>query len=87
LIVADKHPSFFGPIVKNAGGPPAFSDEELQRIRARRVEADLALANGSAWPRERRFETIYPPFSRPARPSAPAVVAPERVVSGVRIVV
>ena len=59
--MADRDASFFGPILPQpADAPEAFSFDELQRIRAKRVEADLLRAGPSAWPATRRFKTIYP---------------------------
>ena len=58
--VADRNPSFFGPVLPVENDEPAFSFEELRRIRAMRAEADRARTGESAWPEERRFATIYP---------------------------
>jgi hypothetical protein len=68
--MADRNPSFFGPVLPQAAdAPDAFSFEELQRIRARRMEADLLRAGSSGWPEQRRFQTIYP--VSPARADLP----------------
>jgi hypothetical protein len=60
--MADRNPSFYGPILPQPpNAPDAFSFEELRKIRDRRRAADDALRVGSAWPERRRFETLYPP--------------------------
>ncbi len=60
--MADRDASFFGPILPQpADAPEAFSFDELQRIRARRIAADLLRAGPSGWPERRRFPMIYPP--------------------------
>ncbi len=65
--MADRHPSFFGPVVPVAGdAPEAFSAAELVRIRAAHCEADLIRAGASGWPETRRFETIRPAASEPS---------------------
>jgi hypothetical protein len=59
--VPDRNPSFFGPVLpQTEDAPDAFSFDELQRIRGRRIEADLLRTSGAAWPLERRFQTMYP---------------------------
>ncbi len=59
--MADRNPSFFGPVLPPIeGSPPAFSDEELMLIRARRLESDILRAASPEWPQGARLETIYP---------------------------
>jgi len=59
--MADRDASFFGPILPQpADAPEAFSFDELQRIRANRVAADLLRHGPSAWPAKHRFQTMYP---------------------------
>jgi hypothetical protein len=59
--MADRNPSFFGPVLPQApDAPEAFSFDELQRVRGRRIEADLLRTRGTAWPAQRRFKTMYP---------------------------
>ena len=49
--MGDRYPSFFGPVLPQApDAPEAFTAQELVAIRARRLEADLALAGSTAWP-------------------------------------
>lgn len=43
---------------EGATAPEAWTFSELQRIRATRLEADLAQAHASAFPETRRFETM-----------------------------
>jgi hypothetical protein len=79
--MADRYPSFFGPTRPvSADAPEAFSFDELQKIRARRLEVDLLHAASCAWPEARRFETIRP--GAPAR--GPTLSEPTE--SGVRLV-
>jgi hypothetical protein len=60
--MADRDASFFGPILPQPPeAPEAFSFDELQRIRANRIVADLARHGPSAWPEAHRFRTMYPP--------------------------
>jgi hypothetical protein len=64
--MADRNPSFFGPVLPQAAdAPEAFSFDELQRIRGRRIEMDIVRTQGTAWPAQRRFETMYPFSVRP----------------------
>jgi len=64
--MADRNPSFFGAVLPQAAdAPEAFSFDDLQRIRGRRIEADLLRTRGTAWPAQRRFETMYPFSVRP----------------------
>ncbi len=80
--MADRHPSFFGPVLpQDPEAPEAFSAAELQRIRGRRIEADMQRMGPSAWPAERRFPTMLP------RRPGPYPVPVDRVVSGVRVIV
>ncbi|HEY2517398.1 MAG TPA: hypothetical protein VGI39_41280 [Polyangiaceae bacterium] len=59
--MADRYPSFFGPILpQRPDAPEAFTPEELVQIRARRIEADVVRAAAPAWPERRRFETMVP---------------------------
>jgi hypothetical protein len=59
--MADRDASFFGPILPQpVNAREAFSFDELQRIRANRIAADLVLRGQSAWPERRRFRTMYP---------------------------
>jgi len=59
--VADRNPSFFGPILAIADdSPPAFGPAELARILVRRMEIDLIRRNESAFPETRRFATMRP---------------------------
>jgi len=59
--MADRDASFFGPVLPQpADAPEAFSFDELQRIRANRVAADLLRYGPSAWPAKHRFQTMYP---------------------------
>jgi hypothetical protein len=59
--MADRNPSFFGPVLPPIeGSPPAFSDDELMLIRARRLETDILRAASPAWPDGPCRETIYP---------------------------
>jgi len=59
--MADRDASFFGPILPQpADAPEAFSFDELQRIRANRIAADMLRHGPSAWPERRRFKTIRP---------------------------
>ena len=63
--MADRHASFFGPVLpQDPDAPDAFSWDELQRIRAARVEADLLRAGPSAWSQTRRFQTMLPQAER-----------------------
>jgi len=68
--MADRDASFFGPVLPQpADAPEAFSLDELQRIRGRRIEADLLRTASPAWPAHRRFRTLYPRTPSP-RPGA-----------------
>ena len=59
--MADRYASFFGPILPQAeDAPPAFTDDQLVFIQARRIEADIERAQPAAWTRQRRFATILP---------------------------
>jgi hypothetical protein len=59
--MADRNPSFFGPVLPQApDAPEAFSFDELQRIRGRRIEVEVLRSKGSGWPSHRRFQTLYP---------------------------
>lgn len=59
--MADRNPSFFGPVLPQApDAPEAFSFDELQQIRGRRIEAELLRTRATAWPSRRRFTTMYP---------------------------
>jgi hypothetical protein len=72
--MADRDASFFGPILPQKPlAPEAFSFDELQRIRANRMAADLLRAGPSGWPERRRFRTMYPPApgARQILPSEP----------------
>jgi len=61
LSVADRYPSFFGPVLpQEEGAPEAFTEEELLAMRPRRLEVELLrLLEGSAFPAQRRFETMF----------------------------
>jgi hypothetical protein len=84
--MADRHKSFFGPVLPQAAdAPPAITWGELQKIRARRLEADLVRAAGPAWPEQRRFETEY--GVRASEPDEPHGHATTIVSGAVRIVV
>lgn len=87
--MADRNPSFFGPVLPQAeDAPEAFSASEIVKIRARRIEADLVKAHGSAFPATRRFETILPGASTQASAERPQVQSVEQLEGGrVRIVV
>lgn len=59
--MGDRYASFFGPILpQEEDAPPAFTDDQLVFIRARRIEADMASTQPAAWPQRRRFATILP---------------------------
>jgi hypothetical protein len=63
--MADRDASFFGPILPQPwNAPEAFSFDELQRIRANRIAADMLRHGPSAWPERHRFQTMYPPVKR-----------------------
>jgi hypothetical protein len=80
--MADRDASFFGPVLPQpADAPEAFSFDELARIRANRVAADLLRAGPSAWPAKRRFQTMYP---APRRNDDLTPTKPTRVVTVVR---
>ena len=58
--MADRNPSFFGPILPQPVlAPDAFSFDQLQRIRANRMEADMLRAGPQVWAETRR-RTMYP---------------------------
>lgn len=59
--MADRNPSFFGPVLPTADQTvEAYSADELARIRARLIDRDVRQVHASAWPATRRFETMYP---------------------------
>lgn len=90
--MADRNPSFFGPVLPTADESiEAFSADELARIRARIIDRDVrrAHASASAWPAARRFETIYP--AAPTPPDSrtletPRVRRPDPSSSRIRII-
>lgn len=64
--MADRDASFFGPVLPQPpDAPEAFSWDELHRIRANRIAADLVRAGPSVWCEKRRFQTMYPPKKPP----------------------
>jgi len=77
--MGDRDASFFGPVLpQEADAPEAFSFEELQRIRGRRIEADLLRTAPQVWAGRRR-QTIYPlPFAPTSRPAPVDSGGPER---------
>jgi hypothetical protein len=76
LDMADRNPSFFGPVLpQEPGAPPAFSDGELVMIRARRLEVEILRAQACAWPGRHRFETMYPARRVTPTPKAPGASA------------
>ena len=59
--MADRDASFFGPILPQPpNAPEAFWFDELQRIRANRIAADLLRTAPSGFPERQRFRMIYP---------------------------
>ena len=80
--MADRNPSFFGPVLpQEKDAPEAFSADELQRIRGRRIEVEVMRAAGSAWPLTHRFRTMYPAAPRV---DVARVDGPEGAGGGVR---
>jgi hypothetical protein len=74
--MADRNPSFFGPTLPEvAGSPPAFTDDELVLIRARRLEVEVLRAHDCAWPGRHRFATILPSRRPSPAPQPPPVRA------------
>ena len=58
--MGDRDASFFGPVLpQEPDAPEAFSFAELQRIRGRRIEADLLRTAPQVWAEGRR-RTMYP---------------------------
>jgi hypothetical protein len=86
--MADRDASFFGPVLETADDSvEAFSGEEIVRIRARRIAANLSRAQ-AAWPGTRRFKTLYPAAApRHDPPPGPSgFVWVEETPDGVRII-
>lgn len=67
--MGDRDASFFGPVLpQEAHSPEAFTFDELQQIRGRRIEADLKRAGPQVWAECRR-PTMYPvPFASTSVP-------------------
>jgi hypothetical protein len=75
--VADRNPSFFGPVLpQRDGAPEAFTEEELLAMRPRRIEVELLrLLEVSPFAAPRGFET--PLRARPpAPPNARRTILP-----------
>jgi hypothetical protein len=65
--MADRNDSFFGPVLpQDPDAPEAFSFDEIQRIRAARMAADLLRTGPSAWPERPRHRMLLPQPRRDA---------------------